>query len=88
MKLMIVVLADRDAEGVISALVEAGYRVTRVASSGGFFRSGNTTLFIGTDEERVDQALEIIRKSAAEPDDPSQRRATAFVVNVSKFEQL
>lgn len=88
MKLMIVVLADRDADGVISALVEADYRVTRVASSGGFFRSGNTTLFIGTDEERVDRALEIIRTSASEPDDPSQRRATAFILNLSSFEQL
>lgn len=88
MKLMIVVLADRDAEAVISALVEAEYRVTRVASSGGFFRSGNTTLFIGTDDDRIDRALELIRKNAAEPDDPSQRRATAFMINVSRFERL
>ena len=88
MKLMIVVLADRDAEAVISALVEAEYRVTRVASSGGFFRSGNTTLFIGTDDDRIDQALELIHTNAAEPDDPSQRRATAFTINVSRFERL
>lgn len=88
MKLMIVVLADRDAQGVIAALVEADYRVTRVASSGGFFRSGNTTLFIGTEDDRIDRALELIRENAAEPDDPSQRRATAFVLDVGRFERL
>lgn len=85
---MIVVLADRDAEAVISALVEAEYRVTRVATSGGFFRSGNTTLFIGTEDERIDQALELIHENAADPDDPSQRRATAFMIDVSRFEKL
>ena len=88
MKLMMAILTKKDCDPVTQALVEADFRVTRVASTGGFLRKGNVTLLIGTDEEKVDSALEIIRTNVEDSDRPDQARATVFVLNVAQFEQL
>lgn len=88
MKMLIVVLADEDTEPVLRALLEAEYRVTRLASSGGFFRRGNTTLLIGTQDERVELGLETIRKALDVTKAVDQSRATVFVLNVADFKQL
>ncbi len=88
MKLMMAILRKKDCEPVIQALVEEDFRVTRVASTGGFLRQGNVTLLIGTDEERVESALEIIRTNVADSDQPEQARATVFVMDVAQFEQI
>lgn len=61
MKLIIAVVQDTDADDAIAALVEAGYRVTRVASTGGFFRQGNTTLLCGVDDEAVCHVVRLLR---------------------------
>jgi uncharacterized protein YaaQ len=87
MKMMIVVLNDQDGDQVIKALVEDEFRVTRIASTGGFLRRGNTTLLIGTEEERVDQAMEMIRVNTKKPDQSGVGRATVFVLNVDRYHQ-
>lgn len=88
MKMMIVVLNDQDGDPVIKALVDDEFRVTRIASTGGFLRRGNTTLLIGTEEERVEQAMEIIRVNLKKPDQSGVGRATVFVLNVDRYHQL
>jgi uncharacterized protein YaaQ len=88
MKMLIVVLRDEDAEEVLEALIENSFGVTRIATTGGFFRRGNTTLIIGTEEQRVDEALGVIKENAKAPDDPTHRRATAFVLDVADFKKL
>jgi len=88
MKLMMAILKKKDCEPVMQALVEDDFRVTRVASTGGFLRQGNVTLLIGTDEEKVESALEIIRTNVEDSDRPDQARATVFVLDVAQFEQL
>ncbi|MGD2252657.1 MAG: cyclic-di-AMP receptor [Anaerolineales bacterium] len=88
MKLMIVILSDRDCEPVLEALIREEFRVTRIASTGGFLRRGNSTMFLGLDEDKVDQALEIIRETACDQMLAAQRRATVFVLDVARYEQL
>lgn len=88
MKMLIAILNDQDAEAVLKALIESDFRATRIASTGAFLRRGNSTLLIGLDEERVDAALDLIRENAAEPQQEGQRRATVFVLDVARFEQL
>ncbi len=88
MKLLMAILRKKDCDPVIRALLENDFRVTRVASTGGFLRQGNVTLLIGTDEEKVDSALEIIRTNVEDTDQPEQARATVFVLDVAQFEQL
>jgi len=61
MKLIIAIVQDQDADRTTKALNEAGYRVTRVASTGGFFRVGNTTLLIGVDDPKVDGVINILK---------------------------
>jgi uncharacterized protein YaaQ len=87
MKLIIAILNDQDAEAVLQALVEHAFRATRIASSGGFLRKGNTTLLIGTESDRVEAAIELIRH-ASQPQPSGQRRATVFVLAVGRYEQL
>jgi uncharacterized protein YaaQ len=41
-------------------LVKAGYRFTKLASTGGFLREGNTTFMVATEEEKVDDILKVI----------------------------
>jgi len=57
MKLIIVILSGADTDNVIHKLLERDFRFTRLTSSGGFLRRGNTTLLIGTAAERVDEAV-------------------------------
>lgn len=87
MKMIILILKDSDSDMVTQALTSAQYRVTRVASTGGFLRSGVVTLLLGVRDERVEAALELIRGKL--PPLPSgERRATLFVVPVERFEQV
>jgi len=39
-----------------------GYGVTKLATTGGFLRSGNTTLLIGVDDSKLDGAMAVIEK--------------------------
>jgi uncharacterized protein YaaQ len=87
-KLLIVILSDDDAEDVLRVLIESEFRVTRVASTGGFLRRGNTTLFIGTQEDRVDEAFELIRQTCGDPEEHGAHKATVFVLDMARFEQL
>lgn len=64
MKLIISIVNKYDATTTTKALNAAGYYVTRLAATGGFLKKGNVTLFIGTDEELVPAALEIIQNNA------------------------
>ncbi len=87
MKLVFAIIKDDDVDIVVQALTASSFRVTRVASTGGFFRKGSTTLLIGVDDEQVDGAIQTIREKTTS-DQKEQKRATVFVVPVSRFEQL
>jgi uncharacterized protein YaaQ len=87
MKLVLAIIRSIDAGPVIDALVTPGYRVTRIASTGGFLRRGNVTLLVGVEDEQVDDIIDIFRESCSPPD-PGQSRATFFVVDAPHFEQI
>ncbi|SEC36774.1 cyclic-di-AMP receptor [Paenibacillus sp. GP183] len=61
MKLVIAVVQDKDSNRLSNALVKEGFRATKLASTGGFLRAGNTTFMIGTEDERVPEALKVIK---------------------------
>lgn len=63
MKMLTAIVQTKDSGDVGQALSQAGIEFTRMATSGGFLRSGNTTLLIGIADERVDEAIEIIRQN-------------------------
>ena len=87
MKLMFIIVRDVDGDNVLRGLVEKSYRVTRVASTGGFLRHGNVTLMTGVENEKVENVVELLRKICC-PSDETQHRATVFVVDMPYFEQI
>ena len=62
MKLIIAIVQDEDASRLVSSLMNEGYSATKLATTGGFLRAGNTTLLLGVDEDRFDGAMKIIEK--------------------------
>ena len=87
-RLIIAILRNADGEDVLQALLDAGFRVTRIASTGGFLRRGNATLLIGVEKEHVETAIQLIREHSAPAIDPGLKRATIFVLKVDQFEQI
>lgn len=63
MKLVVAVVNDKDAPDLMEDLVEHNYQVTKLASTGGFLREGNTTLLIGITDEERDNVMELLRKN-------------------------
>ena len=63
MKLIIAVVQDKDSAKLLSDLVDNDFRATKLSTTGGFLKSGNTTFMIGTEELRVKKALEIIQRN-------------------------
>ena len=62
MKLIIAIVQDEDSSRVVSSLMNEGFGVTKLATTGGFLRAGNTTLLIGVDEDKFDAAIHVIEK--------------------------
>ncbi|PKM87140.1 MAG: hypothetical protein CVU87_10245 [Firmicutes bacterium HGW-Firmicutes-12] len=60
MKLVICIVSNKDVSALLEELVFKGYRATKLASTGGFLKEGNTTLLIGIDVEQVEEVFEII----------------------------
>lgn len=60
MKLIIAIVQDDDAADLIDVITDAGFRVTKLATTGGFLKSGNTTLIMGIEEDKVDEVLKVI----------------------------
>lgn len=65
-KLMLMIVQDYDAPELIRHLVEGGFRVTQVSSTGGFLRAGNTTLMLGVEDSKVTRVLEVVSEHCSE----------------------
>ncbi|MDR1354222.1 MAG: cyclic-di-AMP receptor [Oscillospiraceae bacterium] len=60
MKLIMAVVSSDDSNNVIKALTKDGFAVTKLSTTGGFLSTGNTTILIGIEDEKVDAVLGII----------------------------
>ncbi|MCL4273611.1 MAG: cyclic-di-AMP receptor [Anaerolineales bacterium] len=86
MKMMIIIVKDHDADTLTQAFTAENFRVTRVASTGGFMRSGVVTMLLGVDDVQVDAAIQTVRNAL--PVKEGEKRATLFVVPVHHYEQV
>lgn len=64
MKLIISIIQNQDSHALTKVFNEHNIRATKLASTGGFLRTGNTTFLIGTEENRVDEVLRLIQQTA------------------------
>ena len=62
MKLVLAIVQDDDALDLIEELNDKGFRVTKLATTGRFLKSGNTTLMIGVEIDKVDIVINIIEE--------------------------
>jgi uncharacterized protein YaaQ len=84
--MIIIIVQDNDADILTQAFTAGNFRVTRVASTSGFMRSGVVTMLLGVEEPQVDAAIQVVRDAL--PPSGDKKRATLFVVPVQHFEQV
>ena len=76
MKLVMAIVSRDDSKKVLRSLTKNRFMVTTLASTGGFLLSGNTTFLIGLEDERLEEALTLIREH-------SKKRAQYISPNTS-----
>ena len=103
LKLIAAMVQDQDADELLGALIETGFRATKINTTGGFLRGSNNMILIGVEEEKVDQVLEVIKAHChprtqtvhpahadylVEPMTVTIGGATVFVWDVERYERL
>jgi uncharacterized protein YaaQ len=79
MKLILAIVSNDDAPAVSTALTKNNFYITRLATTGGFLRAGNTTIIVGTEEdENVDRVIELIGSEA--------KRRTEIVPSTASYD--
>lgn len=63
MKLIVAIVQNEDSGKLIDILTKSGFRVTKLATTGGFLKAGNTTLMIGVEEKFVDKVVSQIEET-------------------------
>lgn len=77
MKLILAIVSNDDSAKLSGALTKARFSVTRLAITGGFLMSGNTTLLVGTEDDKVESAIAIIGENS--------RKRTKMVPSTASF---
>lgn len=90
MKVILCITSNPNSDQISTNLIKNGYRVTKFASTAGFFGGGTTTLMIGLADELVQSALEIIRSHFPAPQESSDKKleATIYVLDTLGFDQI
>lgn len=88
MKLIVAIVRDVDSDAVSHELTSHNFRVTGIASTGGFLRRGNTTLLIGVEDEQLENGLQLIRSTLANREGETGQRGVVFVVKVDQFDHF
>jgi uncharacterized protein YaaQ len=93
MKLVWAVVQNEDAGGALKALVNKGFRTTRINTVGGLLKKGNVSLLTGVESEQVDDVIATLREHChprgASKDAPAERaKAVVFVIDAPGFLQV
>ncbi len=64
MKMVLAIINQDDANLVVNGLMQEGYSVTKLSTTGGFLRAGNMTILVGVEDEKVPKVLNIIHKQS------------------------
>lgn len=63
MKLVVAIVQDQDVAGLLEALGKVRISATKLASTGGFLREGNSTVLVGVEEDRLDDAIKVVKET-------------------------
>ena len=78
MKLILAIVSNDDASAVSTALTKNNFYITRLATTGGFLRAGNTTIIVGTEDDKVDEVIDLIGSEA--------KRRTEIVPSTASYD--
>lgn len=87
MKLILAIIQDHIVQDVLNELSENKIRATKLSSTGGFFRKGNTTILIGIEEEKLDRVKEMILNISKNKETVDDKTANTvmFILNMDQF---
>ena len=92
MKLLIAIVSNDDSSAVITALTKNKFQVTKLSTTGGFLRAGNTTLLMGVEDEKVEECISLIGSESCKRTEmvPATAsfdifRPSAFAIATSSF---
>lgn len=94
MKLIIAIVQDDFTPKVIKSLTNNKYKTTKLSSTGGFLKSGNTTLLIGVEDDEVDEVVKLIedeckdKKIVKGKDEITVGGANLFILNMDSFKRI
>lgn len=94
MKLAIAIIQDEFSSKVMKSLLAEKIRTTKLSSTGGFLKSGNTTLLIGVEDDKVDYVVELIKnncKSKKIKDGENEITvggANIFIMNIDQYQRI
>ncbi|MBQ1447874.1 MAG: cyclic-di-AMP receptor, partial [Erysipelotrichaceae bacterium] len=60
MKLILAIVNNDDAGDVADVLTKENFQITKIATTGGFLKIGNTTLILGVEDQDLDKAINLI----------------------------
>jgi uncharacterized protein YaaQ len=90
--MIVAVVRDEYAPNLLERLQQQRFQATKLASTGGFLRAGNSTFLIGVPSEQIDSALACIEAVCpkgqapnAGPGGVTVGGATVFVLDVEKM---
>lgn len=94
MKLIIAIIQDEHVNKVIKTLMDNKIRTTRLSSTGGFLKAGNTTLLIGVEEDEIDGIVNLIEEQTKKTKIKEGRKevtvggANLFVIDINDHIKL
>ncbi|NLY66668.1 MAG: hypothetical protein GX069_03820 [Tissierellia bacterium] len=94
MKLIIAIIENEFTSKIIKSLTKNKYRTTKLSSTGGFLRSGNTTLLIGVEDEKVDDVIRLIEEECKDKkvmngqDEITVGGANLFILDMDSFKRI
>lgn len=76
MKLVYAIVNNDDSHAVQTSLMKKGFQATKLASTGGFLMAGNTTFMICSEDDKVDEIMQIVKEHSHKRQQYVQNAAT------------
>lgn len=66
MKLLYIIVRDDNEDDVIKALTSNKFYITKLSTTGGFLKKGNTTLMSCMEDEKVEECINLVKNECGE----------------------
>lgn len=74
MQLLIAIVQEEDADAAIGELIARKFAVTKMATFGGYLKTGNTTLLLAVDEDQLNEATQVLEQYCGRREQTSSKQ--------------